>query len=199
MKHHAMPATSCVVLLIVALVVDLMSVGPGSIRDRVSFLIAVPALYAGWAGEPLAIWVNTQLAALTGMGLKASGSNYVAAASPTIIVSCLVAAAFIYAIGAVIPRRTQRWVGPIARFDLARGKAKVSAEGKTKGKVTPGGGVGDAPAGARLNMKLWGLALFLALTADLPQGAIGQAISAVIGALISATSGLPTYLIGSIS
>jgi hypothetical protein len=192
-----MPAASCVVLLIVALVIDLLSVGPGSIRDRIAFLLAVPALYAGWAGDSLAIWVNTQLAALTGMGLKASGSVYIAGAEPAIVVSAVVAAAFVYAIGAMLPRRAQRWAGPIAKFDLARGKASMSAGGR--GKRTPGGGLGDAPQGSRLNLKLWGLALFLALTVDLPRGAIGQAIAAVMGALTWATAGIPNWLIGRIS
>lgn len=200
MYHHATPPEVCVVLLLIALTVDLLSVGPGSVRDRIAFLIALPALYAGWAGEPLALWVTSQLTALTGIALTSSGSAYVASASPAYVVSALVAAAWVYAVGAVLPRRAQRWVGPIARFDLRRGKASMSAGtdgGKTgKGKLTPGGGVGDAPKGARLNVKLWVLAFVLALVSDLPQGAIGIAIGWMLGALITLTAGLPAWLIG---
>ena len=75
----------------------------------------------------------------------------------------------------------------------------MSAGGRSgKGKLTPGGGVGDAPNGVRLNVKLWGLALGLALTADLPQGAIGVAVSWTIGALITLTAGFPTWLLGAV-
>lgn len=213
MTHNAMPATSCVVLLIIALVIDLLSIGPGSIRDRVSFLIAIPALYAGWAGGALALWINSSLESISAAGLKSSGSDYIASASPRIVVACAVAAAFIYAVAAVIPQRAQKWVGPIARVDLARGKGRGGGRPSAPGKavsitsvkpgassaVTPGGGIGDAPRGARLNIKLWALALFLACTADLPQGLIGTAMDATISALTAIVSGIPNKLIGTIS
>jgi hypothetical protein len=49
------------VLLLLALVVDYMSVGPNSIRDRLAFLMGLVAVREGFNGSPLDDFVAQQL------------------------------------------------------------------------------------------------------------------------------------------
>jgi hypothetical protein len=51
-----MSPTATALVLLLALVVDYMSVGPNSIRDRIAFLLAVPAIREGFNGSPLDGW-----------------------------------------------------------------------------------------------------------------------------------------------
>ena len=53
---HLMSPTATAILLVLALIIDYMSVGPNSLRDRLAFLMGVAAIREGFNGSPLDRW-----------------------------------------------------------------------------------------------------------------------------------------------
>ncbi|MEK8108636.1 hypothetical protein NKG94_34370 [Micromonospora sp. M12] len=78
---HTMSPTAVAVLLLLALVVDYMSVGPNSLRDRLAFLLAVPAVREGFNDSPLDKWTVGAATGAIEKLLDTTGGAYIAGAS----------------------------------------------------------------------------------------------------------------------
>lgn len=170
--NHFMSSTGVAVLLLLALAVDWMSLGPNSIRDRIAFLLALPAIRQGFDGSPLDQWTVGALSSLIA-GLKAAtGGAYIAGAVTSVLLGAIIGILAIYTIGALLPNKMSAKLGAFATITF------------------PASGL------HRLNYRLWACALVLGLLADLPGGVIGNALRSIINAVTTVVSLLPNVLFG---
>lgn len=167
-----MSPTAVAALIILAFLVDWMSVGPNSVRDRVAFLLALPALREGFDGSPIDTWTVAAMSRLIGEGLKLADGAYIAAASANVIVSAAVGCLWIYTVGCLLPVKLSAKLGRFATLSFP---------------TTPM---------MRINTKLWICALALGMFADLPMGLVGDMTEGSIVALTRIVSPLPTALFG---
>lgn len=170
--HHTMSPTGVAVLLLLALVVDWMSVGPNSIRDRIAFLMGLAAIHEGFSGSPLAHWTVGALSTGIDTLKHMAGTAYIAGAATQAIVGAAVGILAIYTVGALLPTKAS---GKLGRFATI---------------AFPQSGL------HRLNYKLWLCAALLGMLADLPHGIIGQLLNQAIGGLTSITASIPYTLFG---
>jgi hypothetical protein len=184
-----MSPTGIAAVILTALVLDYMSVGPDSIRDRVAFLMALPAIRDGWDGSPLDRWTVQQLEKLIQAGLDSSGSTKLAAASAQMILGILIATLAVYCVGVLLPTAASSRLGQFAHLSFHRSSATLAAG------VAKAGGI-VAQAKYRLNWQLWVCAMLLGMMADLPGGVVGNVLRSVINALAVVVGGIPSVLFG---
>ena len=170
--NHVMSPTGVAVLLLLALVVDWMSVGPDSIRDKLAFLMALPAIREGFNGSPLDAWTVDALSRFIDALLGMTGSAYIAGAAVNIVLSASVGILAIYTVGVLLPQKFSTKLGRFAQLSF------------------------PASTGYRLNGRLWLCAALLGLLADLPGGAVGNLLSGAIAALTEVVQPLPNLLFG---
>jgi len=170
--HHAMSPTGVFVLLLLAFVVDYLSVGPDSIRDRLAFLMALPAIREGFNGSPLDQWTVGALSQVIDAAKNAAHGSYLAGAVTPAVLGAGIGLLAIYTIGALLP---DKFAGKLGRF--ASMKFPTSAI-------------------HRINYKLWICAALLGLMADLPRGAAGAWLTTAIDALAYPAAGLVNFLFG---
>lgn len=170
--NHLMSPTGVAVLLLLALVVDYMSIGPDSMRDRLAFLIALPAVREGFDGSPLDQW--TVQAASNGIdALKsAAGGSYIAGAATSVVLSAAIGILFIYTVGCLLPVKMAGRLGKFATLSWPTSTLH------------------------RINTKLWVCAILLGMLADLPGGFVGSILRGFIGVLATFTTALPYSLFG---
>lgn len=169
-----MSPTAVAALIILAFVVDWMSVGPNSVRDRLAFLLALPALREGFNGSPIDTWTVAALNRLIGEGLKLTDGAYIAAASANVLVSAAVGCLWIYTVGCLLPVKASAKLGRFATLSFP-----------------------STPM-MRINTKLWICALALGILSDLPSGLVGEATVWSILALTAAVAPLPALLFGAV-
>jgi hypothetical protein len=172
--------TAVAVLLILALALDAMSVGPDSVRDRIAFVIAYPVAYQAWNGSDFDRWtVDNLLNIIT--NVKAEAGQTLAQASATAILSTLVFVLWMFTMGALVPDRYSARMGRFATYNFRR----------TRGGGLAGGGA----VRYQLNAKLWTCAILLGLTSDLPQGIAGDLIRFTLNVMGNLVAGLPNLLL----
>lgn len=169
---HMMSPTGVAVLLMLALVVDYLSIGPNSLRDRLAFLLAVPAIREGFNGGPLDQFTVGALSAAIDVLKSAAGGSYIAGAITSVVLSAGVACLALYTIGALLPVKASAKLGRFATITFP-----------------------TAPM-HRINTKLWVCAALLGMLADLPQGATGDLIRGAIDTLTSWVATIPGLLFG---
>ncbi|MFC6017199.1 hypothetical protein ACFP2T_13405 [Plantactinospora solaniradicis] len=167
-----MSPTAVAVLLLLALVVDYMSVGPNSLRDRLAFLMAVPAVREGFNDSPLDRWTVDSLTGLIEGLLDKTGSAYIAGASVNAVLGAAVGCLFLYTVGCLLPVKASKRLGRFAALTF------------------------PASSAGRLNTKLWICAVLLGLLSDLPGGAVGDVTVWSIDLLTNLVSPLPEWLFG---
>lgn len=172
MPQHHMSPTATAVTLLLALVVDYMSVGPNSLRDRLAFLMAVPAIREGFNGSPLDGWTVDFLRATIGQLLNATGGAYIAGASVSLLVGAAVGILFIYTVGCLLPMKASKRLGRFATLTFPQSPLY------------------------RLNLKLWIAAILLGMLADLPGGIIGDLTEGFVNFLTGVVAPLPALLFG---
>lgn len=172
--QHEMSPTGVAVLLLLALVVDYMSIGPNSMRDRLAFLIALPVVREGFDDSPLDEWTVDALGTLIDSLLKMTKGAYIAGASTNAIIGAAVGILFIYTIGALLPDRFSNKLGRFATLSFPTSPMK------------------------RINVKLWICAIFLGMLADLPRGLVGDVLTMFVDFLVSVTAFLPETLFGAV-
>lgn len=170
--QHTMSPTGVAVLLLLALVVDYMSIGPNSMRDRLAFLIALPVVREGFDDSPLDKWTVDALGQLIDTLLKMTDGAYIAGASINAIVGAAVGVLFIYTIGALLPDKFSTKLGRFATLSFPTSPMK------------------------RINIKLWICAIFLGMLADLPRGLIGDLLTMFVDFLVTVTAFIPSVLFG---
>ena len=169
---HTMSPTAVAVLLLLALVVDYMSVGPNSLRDRLAFLLAVPAIKEGFDGSPLDRWtVDAASNAIEGL-LHQTGSAYIAGASVNAVLGAAVGCLAIYTVGCLLPVKASKRLGRFATLTFPQSPVY------------------------RLNTRLWICAVLLGLLSDLPGGAVGSITDWAVGLLTNLVAPVPAWLFG---
>lgn len=161
-----MSPVSVVCLLLLALIIDYMSVGPDSIRDRIAFLLALPAIRGGFNGSAFDRWTTGALSSLIHDGLMhaQTSGTHVTAAMGGILLSVFVGCVFLYCVGCLLPMGGTRVLGRFTAMQFPMSPQR------------------------RLNAPLWACAIILGLMSDLPQGALGALLSSCVNGL--------TYLVG---
>lgn len=167
-----MSPTSVAVVLLLALVVDYMSVGPNSVRDRLAFLLALPAIREGFNGSPLDMWTVGALSGGIEQLLDMTDGAYIAGASAQIVLGAGIGCLAIFTIGVLLPVKASKRLGRYATLAF------------------PQSGL------HRLNAPLWLCAALLGLMADLPGGFVGEAVRWLVDALTAAVALVPNFLFG---
>jgi hypothetical protein len=170
--QHSMSPTATALVLLLALVIDYMSVGPNSIRDRIAFLLAVPAVREGFNGSPLDGWTVDTLRQLIQALLDATKGAYIAGASINLLIGGLVGILWVYTIGCLLPVKFSKKLGRFATLTFPQS------------------------ALFRLNGKLWLSAILLGMLADLPRGIIGELTLGSVDFLTGVVAPLPAMLFG---
>lgn len=170
--NHVMSPTGVAVLLLLALVVDYMSVGPNSIRDRLAFLMGLVAVREGFNGSPLDRWTVDALSSAIDTAKGMAGGAYIAGAVTQVVLSAAVGILAIWTVGALMPTKFSNKIGRFATITF------------------------PDSAMHRINYKLWVCAVLLGLLADLPGGVVGGLLSGAIAALTETLQPLPNFLFG---
>jgi hypothetical protein len=170
--RESLGPTGVAVLLLLALVVDWMSFGPNSIRDRLAFLLGLVAIRAGFNGSPLDQWTVGALSGAIDTLKGMAGGAYIAGAATQIVLSALVGVMAIYTVGCLLPDKAQSKLGPFAKISFPSSSMH------------------------RINYKLWTMAVLLGLLGDLPGGIVGGILNGGIGVLTEVFQPLPNLLFG---
>lgn len=170
--NHVMSPTGVAVLLLLALVVDYMSVGPNSIRDRLAFLLGLVAVREGFNGSPLDRWTVDAFSGAIDTLKGMAGGAYIAGAVTQVVLSAAVGILAIYTVGALMPDKLSTKLGRFATIHF------------------------PDSAMHRINYKLWLFAILLGLLADLPGGVVGALLNGAIAALTEVVQPLPNFLFG---
>jgi hypothetical protein len=172
MDDRAMSPTGVFVMLVLGFLIDFLSVGPDSLRDRVAFLFYLAGFRDGFDGSPLDQWTVQRLSEGIGWLLDQTGGAYIAGANINIVVGAGVGLLAIYAVACLVPAKLSSKVGRIATLSFPSTAAK------------------------RINWKLLGLAALLGMLADLGRGLIGEATDSSVEALTWLVAPLPLALFG---
>jgi hypothetical protein len=171
---HIMSPTATAILLLLALIIDYMSVGANSVRDRLAFLMGVAAIREGFNGSPADQWTVGMASRGIEMLLESpplSGS-YIAGASISALVGFAVGILWLYAVGCMLPTKAAKKLGRFATWTFPQSPL------------------------ARLNIKLWVVAILLGMLADLPTGFIGGLTEGSVVFLTGLFAPVPEWLFG---
>ncbi|GAB7039680.1 MULTISPECIES: hypothetical protein [Catenuloplanes] len=169
-----MTPTGVAVLLILALAIDYTSAGPASLRDRVAFLMAIPAIREGWNGSDADLWLTDRLTGVIQSALDMQGNAYIAGASASLLLGVAVFGVWLYGMACVVPdiKITQKYAG---RF--------VTTQFPTTDMY-------------RINTRLWLIAIALGLFAELPGGNAGAITAGSVDWLAGFFAPLPGWIFG---
>jgi hypothetical protein len=171
-SEHLLSPAGVASMLILAFVIDYLSIGPDNWRDKVAFLIALPMLRMGFDGGPLDVWTVGALSGAIDALKEAGGGSYIAGAATHFVVSALVACLAIYAAGALMPDKLAGRLGTFAKLSF------------------------PTTAQRKINWKLWAIAAVIGMLADLAGGAVGYVLDQVLDMLATVVSWLPGWLFG---
>lgn len=179
---HILSPAGVLAALLLALIIDVMRVGPEWLKDRIAFCVGLAAIREGFGGSILERWTVDSLVSLIDGGFKIIGSDiYVTQASASVVVQVLIGAVALYCIGVLLPTKATKWVGGFAKLSFGRQRGP---------RNTKAGPVDSHGEKYQLNSKLWACAWILGLLADLPQGGIGGFVRGSI-AIITTAAVLP--------
>lgn len=170
--QHLMTPTSVAVLLLMALTLDYLTVGPPWLRDRVAFVFALVAIREGFDGSPLDAWTVAQASAGISWLLAQTGGAYIAGASVNVVLGAMVGCLAIYVIGQMLPAKLVNRLGRFAAL-----KFKPSPINK-------------------LNAQLWITAVLIGMMLDLPRGQIGAVLLWLYSLALQLVGPLPALLFG---
>ncbi len=167
-----MSPTGVVIMLLLAMIIDYMSIGPNSIRDRIAFVLAVPAIREGFDGSPLDQATVGALRDVIQALLDATDGAYVAGASINAVIGFLIALLWIYALGCLLPVKSSKKLGRFATLTFPQSPLY------------------------RLNLRMWLVAIPLGLMSDLPQGLVGDFTRTLLDITTNLIVPLPALLFG---
>lgn len=169
-----MTPTGVAVLLLVALAVDYVSIGPNWLRDRLAFTAYIAAFYEGFNGSKLDSWTLERATGAIRWALDQpvfSGA-YIAGASASAIIGIFVGAAWIYGLGCMLPQKSSKKLGRFATLTFP-------------------------PSGVwAINTRLLVIAVVLGLFGDVPVGWVGDLTSGTNATLAGLYAPLPGLLLG---
>ncbi|MEU5945152.1 hypothetical protein ABZ793_06265 [Micromonospora sp. NPDC047465] len=167
-----MSPTAVAILLLLALVVDYMSIGPNSLRDRLAFLMAVPAIKEGFDGSPADAKTVAALGGVIESLLDSTGGAYIAGASVNAVLGVSIGLLWIYTIGCMLPVKMGKKLGRFATLTWPQSPLY------------------------RLNAKMWIVAILLGMMSDLPGGLIGDITRSLVDIVTGLVAPLPALLFG---
>jgi hypothetical protein len=170
--RHLMTPTATALLLILAFTVDYMSFGPDSMRDRIAFLLALPAIREGFNGSPLDEGTVGILSNCIDAVKHSLSTAYIAGAATAAILSAGVFFLAVYAVGALMPEKWTKKLGRLAKMRFPKSEIY------------------------RINWKLWACAAGIGMMCDLLRGWAGILVVGGVDALASLTAGLPLLIFG---
>jgi hypothetical protein len=169
---HEMSPTGVAVLLLAAVVIDYVSVGPNWFRDRLAFLMAIPAIYEGFNGSQLDAWTLDRLTGVIQWALDRGGDAYIAGATASALVGILIGGVWLYGLGCLLPAKASKRLGRLATVNFP-------------------------PSGVwAINWKLWLVAVAVGLFGDVPLGWVGDLTSGTNELLADVFAPLPGFLLG---
>lgn len=167
-----MSPTGVAVLFLLAWVVDWMSVGPNSIRDRLAFCLAVVSIREGFNGSPLDAWTVGALGGVIDKAKDMAGGAYIAGATTSVVLGAGVGCLAIYTVGALLPDKAAVKLGRFASIKLPTSPIY------------------------RINWRLWICAGLLGMLSDLAGGMVGDCLTWALDLLAGVVTVLPNYLFG---
>lgn len=177
--------TTIFTLLLIAMMIDWMGIGPDGIRDRAAFLLGTAAIRAGWDGSPADKHTVDAIARFVDEA-KGTGNTGLAQASTGTLVGVVVGIVGVYCIGCLIPDTWATRAGRWARLSFSsKGPAGPAAAGPGAGRTK-----------RRLNGKVWALAWLIGVTAEMPGGLVGAVIGGGVDILGGLVGWLPDLLFG---
>ena len=169
---HEMTPTGVAVLLLLAIAIDYISIGPNWLRDRIAFLMGIAAIYEGFNNSTLDHWTLARVTDVIQWALDQTGDAYIAGASAAAVVGILVGAVWLYGLGCILPAAASKKVGRIATVTFP-------------------------PSGVwAVNWRLWAVAAALGLLGDVPVGWVGDVTAGTDRLLASLWAPLPGLLLG---
>jgi len=169
-----MSPTGVAVLLLLAIAVDYISIGPNWLRDRLAFLMAVPAVYEGFNNSTADHWTFQRLTGFLEWALDQpilSGA-YIGGASASAVLGILVFGVWLYGLGAILPAKFSKRLGRIATINFP-------------------------PSGVwAINWRLWIVAIALGLLGDVPVAWVGDLTEGTNQLLADVFAPLPRLLLG---
>lgn len=147
--ERVMSPTGVAALLIFGFVIDYFAIGPAWLQVRLTFIAAVTGFRQGFDAGPLDTWTVEKATEVIRIALDQAKGSYIAGAIPLTIVGIAVGVLSLYTLGLMLPTKLSKKLG---RF--------VTAAFKETGI-------------RKVSWPVWGMALPLALLAELPQGWIG--------------------------
>lgn len=181
-----MSPTGIFAVLLLALVIDGMSIGSEAIRDRIAFCLGLAAIREGWDGSPVDTYTVAMLTAWIEEAKK-TGNATLAQASTAALLGILVGLLAIYCVGVLMPAKWSAKAGQFATLSFRKGGGGAARVGP------PGAGTGGK---FRLNGRLWLCAYLLGLMAELPSGIIGSLVLGAVTGLVNVVAPLPNVLFG---
>jgi hypothetical protein len=167
-----MSPTDVAVLLLLAVAVDYISIGPNWFRDRVAFLMAIAALYEGFNDSTIDYWTLARVTGFIQWALDQAGDAYIAGAIPAFIVGILVGTVWLYGLGCLLPNKLSKKFGRLATVTFP-------------------------PSGVwAINWRLWAVAAALGLFGDVPLGWVGDLTGGTNAFLAGFFAPLPSLLLG---
>lgn len=173
--RHTMSPTAVAITLLVAILIDLASLGPNNLRDKIAFCLATPAIREGLDGSRLDqmtvqrvhVWIQA------GLDAPAIANSHLSRADVNLVIGAIVGMVWIYAMLCLLP---SRW------FVKKLGRAAALSFPTSRQW--------------RLNPTMWVVAIVLGMFADLPGGAVGAACRGAIDLLISPITAGMAFLFG---
>ncbi len=169
---HVMSPTAVAVLLLAALMVDYMSVGPNSIRDRLAFLMGMTAIRQGFDGSPLDQWTVEQLSWVIDQAKEGAKGAYIAGAITSQLLGAAVLILAVFAVGCMMPDKFSKRLGRFAAMSFPTTSVH------------------------RMNYKLWACAFFLGLLSDLPVGWGGDMLRGAVDFIGKIMAFIPNVIFG---
>ncbi|MCX4470432.1 hypothetical protein OOK41_31545 [Micromonospora sp. NBC_01655] len=170
--EHTMSPTAVAILLLLAIVVDYMSIGPNSLRDRAAFFMALPAIREGFNGSPADQKTVAAAGGVIQSLLDSTGGAYIAGASVNAILGAIIGLLWIYTIGCLLPVKLGKKLGRFATLSFPQSPLY------------------------RLNGKLWIVAIILGMMSDLPGGVVGDLTRSLVDIVTGVVAPLPALLFG---
>jgi len=170
--NHAMSPTGVAVLLMLALVVDYLSVGPNSIRDRLAFFLGLAAIREGFNGSPLDNWTVGLLSGVIDQLKHSTGAAYIAGATTSAVIGAGIGVLAIYTVGALLPTKFSKKLGRFATIKF------------------------PTSAMHRINYKLWLCAALLGMLGDLSGGWVGDLVTQFTDADVHLCASIPFKIFG---
>jgi tetrahydromethanopterin S-methyltransferase subunit D len=171
-SHTVLTDVAIVMLLSIAFAIDFMSIGVDTIRDKVAFLLSLPAIHACWADSSLDAGLTQGMRQLIEAGFQTTGTKRDVAQLSAAGIKCMIFFTLVYVIGVLVPNK---WAAKAGKWATYSFKMKQTS---------------------RINYKLWGCSFILGVFGGQLGGLSGSILTSALDTLTAVTAGVPNMLIG---